>query len=176
MGEIAPCLRAAFVVLHIGCANVYVRASSLAPVNYTADSRTSTQHQWIYSLAKHYPTGHYEKPDELLSRDHTKSRNHQFVCAFVRHFDNLQTVPYTFAHQVSPQWIILQIREHRPNTSEFTASRNTTLQVITKNRMSFYRAITRNLETISLCVHLCATLTIYRQFRSIPAKTRLPHF
>ena len=31
MGEIAPCLRAAYVVLHIGCANVYVRAASLAP-------------------------------------------------------------------------------------------------------------------------------------------------
>ena len=32
MGKIAPCLCTAFVVLHIGCANVYVRASSLAPV------------------------------------------------------------------------------------------------------------------------------------------------
>ena len=32
MGEMAPCLRSAFPVLHLGCANVYVRASRLAPV------------------------------------------------------------------------------------------------------------------------------------------------
>ena len=32
MGEMPPCLRSAFAVLHLGCANVYVRASSLAPV------------------------------------------------------------------------------------------------------------------------------------------------
>ena len=32
MGEMTPCLRSAFAVLHLGCANVYVRASNLAPV------------------------------------------------------------------------------------------------------------------------------------------------
>ena len=42
MGEIAPCLLAAFVVLHIGCANVYVRASSLAPVLMASQINTLT--------------------------------------------------------------------------------------------------------------------------------------
>ena len=32
MEEMTPCLRSAFAVLHLGCANVYVHASSLAPV------------------------------------------------------------------------------------------------------------------------------------------------
>ena len=48
IGEITPCLRAAFVVLHIGCANVYVRASSLAPVILLANVT-----EWTFSHGKY---------------------------------------------------------------------------------------------------------------------------
>ena len=76
MGEMAPCLRSAFAVLHLGCANVYVRASSLAPVSFVKNGKPSYECVLTFSRTSESELFIKLGRQELLIKSGRQQRKH----------------------------------------------------------------------------------------------------